>query len=312
MSMLATYHTTSDQQERIKTITPQTITLSPHLSQDDLDHCHPHCSFSEEVICKVPGSLRIHPSLWSKDDVVQWLRWAEEEYSLKKADDSKFIMNGRALCILTKLDFKARSPSSGDVLYELLQCIKNHRHGLVKQSFFSQCERKNPHLQRQICISTNTLPPAPTQNNGQDVPLNLCQRTQGTQTRESSAEDMDYLDGKIKGCRFLWDYLHKLLDDKRYESYIRWEDKELKVFRVVDPNKLAAFWGNHKNRPNMTYEKMSRALRQYYKINLLKKESGKKLTFRFLRSPRGRPESQQILELQDTDDSCEDVLAISP
>ncbi|XP_073443421.1 transcription factor ETV7-like [Dendrobates tinctorius] len=307
MSMLGTYQTTSDHQERIQTITPPTITLSPHLSQDDLDHCHLHCSFTEEVICKVPGSLRIHPFLWSKDDVIQWLRWTEEEYSLKKADDSKFIMNGRALCILTKLDFKARSPSSGDVLYELLQCIKNHRQGLVKQSFFSQCERKNHRLQRQICISTS-----PTQSNGQDVPLNLCQRTQGTQTRESSAEHIDYLDGKIKGCRFLWDYLHKLLDDKRYESYIRWEDKDLKVFRVVDPNKLAAFWGNHKNRPNMTYEKMSRALRQYYKISLLKKESGKKLTFRFLRSPRERPTSEKILELQDTEDSCEDVLAISP
>ncbi|XP_073523209.1 transcription factor ETV7-like isoform X2 [Phyllobates terribilis] len=312
MSMLGTHQTTSDHQERIKTITPQTIKLSPHLNQDDLDYSHSLCSFTEEVICKVPGSLRIHPSLWSKDDVIQWLRWAEEEYSLKKADDRKFIMNGRALCILTKLDFKARSPSSGDVLYELLQCIKNHRQGLVKQSFFHQCARKNHHPQRQTCTSTNTLPPAPTQSNGQDVPLNLCQRTRGTQTKESCTEHFNYLDGKIKGCRFLWDYLHKLLDDKRYESYIRWEDKELKIFRVVDPNKLAAFWGNHKNRPNMTYEKMSRALRQYYKISLLKKESGKKLTFRFLRSPRERPTSEKILESQDTDDSCEDVLAISP
>ncbi|CAJ0949512.1 unnamed protein product, partial [Ranitomeya imitator] len=90
--------------------------------------------------------------------------------------------------------------SAGDVLYELLQCIKNHRQGLVKQSFFSQCERKNPHLQRQICISTNPLPPAPTQNNGQDVPLNLCQRTQGHKPGKGSAEDIDYLDGKIKGA----------------------------------------------------------------------------------------------------------------
>ncbi|KAM4044421.1 transcription factor ETV7-like isoform 4-T4 [Anomaloglossus baeobatrachus] len=268
MSMLGTHQTTSDHQERIETVTPQTITLSPHINQDAIDHCHSLCSFIEEVICKVPGSLRIHPSLWSKDDVIQWLRWAEEEYSLKKADDSKFIMNGRALCILTKLDFKARSPSSGDVLYELLQCIKNHRQGLVKQSFFSQCARKQHHLQRQTCISTS--------------------------------------------CRFLWDYLHKLLDDRRYESCIQWEDKELKIFKVMDPHKLAAFWGNHKNRPNMTYEKMSRALRQYYKISLIKKESGKRLTFRFLRSPRERPASEKILKSKDTDDSCEDVIDISP
>ncbi|KAM3935423.1 transcription factor ETV7-like isoform 2-T2 [Leptodactylus fuscus] len=265
MSILGTHQPTTDHQAGTKTNPPQTIASSPQIDQDALDHCQSHCSFSEEVICKVPGSLRIHPSLWSKDDVIQWLRWSEKEYALQETDDSKFVMNGRALCILTKLDFKSRSPSSETI-----------------------------HL-------------AATENNGQDVPLNLCQRTQGTQNKE-----MNYLDGKIKGCRFLWDYLHKLLDDKRYNSCIRWEDKELKIFRVVDPNKLATFWGNHKNRPHMTYEKMSRALRQYYKINLLKKESGKRLTFRFMRSPRERRASEKLLGSQDTYDSNEDGIAVSP
>ncbi|XP_056416716.1 transcription factor ETV7-like isoform X2 [Hyla sarda] len=288
MSKLDTYQTTSDHQEGIKTNTPQTITVSPPLNQDEQNYCHSHCSFIEEVICKVPGSLRIHPSLWSKDDVIQWLRWAEEEYSLEKTDDSKFVMNGRALCILTKLDFKARSPSSGDVLYELLQCIKNHRQGLVRHSFFRHCIRNIHDFQLQTCLETTsensqltsrTIHPAATESADEDVPLNLCQRTQGTQTKKSATEDNDIVDGKIKDCRFLWDYLHKLLDDKRYESSIIWEDKELKIFRVVNPNMLAAFWGNHKNRPNMTYEKMSRALRQYYKKKPFEKRSWKKAKF---------------------------------
>lgn len=34
------------------------------------------------------------------------------------------------------------------------------------------------------------------------------------------------------------------------------------------------------NRMNMTYEKMSRALRHYYKLNIIKKEPGQKLLFR--------------------------------
>lgn len=34
------------------------------------------------------------------------------------------------------------------------------------------------------------------------------------------------------------------------------------------------------NRDNMTYEKMSRALRHYYKLNIIKKERGQKLLFR--------------------------------
>lgn len=47
-------------------------------------------------------------------------------------------------------------------------------------------------------------------------------------------------------CRLLWDYVYQLLCDSRYESFIKWEDKEAKIFRVVDPNGLARLWGNHK------------------------------------------------------------------
>lgn len=40
--------------------------------------------------------------------------------------------------------------------------------------------------------------------------------------------------------------MYQLLSDPRYEPYIRWEDKNAKIFRVVDPNGLARLWGNHK------------------------------------------------------------------
>lgn len=41
-------------------------------------------------------------------------------------------------------------------------------------------------------------------------------------------------------------------------------------------------WGcsTFQNRVNMTYEKMSRALRHYYKLNIIRKEPGQKLLFR--------------------------------
>uniref|UniRef100_A0A4W5KQI7 ETS domain-containing protein n=1 Tax=Hucho hucho TaxID=62062 RepID=A0A4W5KQI7_9TELE len=107
-------------------------------------------------------------------------------------------------------------------------------------------------------------------------PLNLSnqERTQ----REVSPREAN---GKIPDCRLLWDYVYQLLSDQRYQPFIRWEDQERLVFRVVDPNGLARLWGNHKNRANMTYEKMSRALRHYYKLNIIKKEPGQKLLFRW-------------------------------
>lgn len=42
--------------------------------------------------------------------------------------------------------------------------------------------------------------------------------------------------------------MYQLLLDARYEPYVRWEDKDAKVFRVVDPNGLARLWGNQKVR----------------------------------------------------------------
>lgn len=53
---------------------------------------------------------------WSRDDVAQWLKWAENEFSLRPIDSSTFEMNGKALLLLTKEDFRYRSPHSGEGL----------------------------------------------------------------------------------------------------------------------------------------------------------------------------------------------------
>lgn len=60
-----------------------------------------------------PFGAGIQPSLWSREDVLHWLRWAEQEYSLQRTREHGFEMNGRALCILTKDDFRLRAPGSG-------------------------------------------------------------------------------------------------------------------------------------------------------------------------------------------------------
>lgn len=103
--------------------------------------------------------LGINPSLWDKADVAHWLHWAQKEYSLHRPEKGRFEMNGRALCLLTKEDFRRRCPSSGrrvceekeapcrsapnlcfhvcrltgDVLYEILQCVKKQRCSILPQ-----------------------------------------------------------------------------------------------------------------------------------------------------------------------------------
>lgn len=63
-------------------------------------------------------------------------------------------------------------------------------------------------------------------------------------------------------CRLLWDYVYQLLSDSRYENYIRWEDAESKVFRIMDPNGLARLWGNHKVNTHSADVQLSLSLHQ--------------------------------------------------
>ncbi|XP_036095278.1 transcription factor ETV7 isoform X2 [Rousettus aegyptiacus] len=304
----------------------------------------------EGGICKLPGRLRIQPALWSREDVLHWLRWAEQEYSLQRTREHGFEMNGRALCILTKDDFRLRAPGSGDVLYELLQYIKTQRQALVCGPFFGGAFRQKmptqhcPYPMEETRLSQVTLqrgllqqPPdlglasslshldAPGLDSwrlGREESLSLphcgklgC-RADGVCSFPTVPQAP--IDGRIADCRLLWDYVYQLLSDTRYESYIRWEDKNAKIFRVVDPNGLAKLWGNHKNRVNMTYEKMSRALRHYYKLNIIKKEPGQKLLFRFLKIPgktmqdKGSCLEQLESQEQDRMDFKEEMLEVSP
>ncbi|NXI32198.1 ETV7 factor, partial [Sterrhoptilus dennistouni] len=286
----------------------------------------------------------IQPSLWSKDDVIHWLHWAEKEYSLRPTDKSKFEMNGKALCILTKDDFRHRAPSSGDVLYEILQFIKTQRRALVCSPLLNSPFREARSVE-EVQLVWEVCSDAAGQNH-QDCsadaapvvspwlscaeqplfhshrqPLNLSHHSSESSCRPGAICSFPAalpapVDGKIADCRLLWEYVYQLLSDRRYEPYIRWEDREAKVFRVVNPNGLAQLWGNHKNRMNMTYEKMSRALRHYYKLNIIKKEPGQKLLFRFLKTPgevvHEKSSKLEQLENEDHEDLKEDPLEVSP
>uniref|UniRef100_A0A3B4A461 Transcription factor ETV6 n=1 Tax=Periophthalmus magnuspinnatus TaxID=409849 RepID=A0A3B4A461_9GOBI len=367
---------------------------------------------------RLPAHLRLQPVYWNREDVAQWLRWAEKEFALRPITSSSFQMNGKALLLLTKEDFRYRSPHSGDVLYELLQHILKQRkphaffpslwtflstdtvrrtsrgpepipqhtptielrhrsrsphHAAPRQSSpeqihrptedhmqsFSQLPDSNHHLPEDVyplsvspaapnghCSTPKETPcpgsPGPQEagpprviqlmpsaimnplllspnrsSNGRDSKAHglLHPLTPQQQQHLIKQEDVLYRNiimpvsppeeqqmpiGRIADCRLLWDYVYQLLSDSRYENYIRWEDPESKVFRIMDPNGLARLWGNHKNRTNMTYEKMSRALRHYYKLNIIRKEPGQRLLFRFMKTPdeimNGQAERLEHLE----------------
>ncbi|XP_029455650.1 transcription factor ETV6 isoform X2 [Rhinatrema bivittatum] len=436
--------------ERISYTPPESPVLNYSSSSSPLHVPAPGVIRMEEERIRLPAHLRLQPAYWSRDDVAQWLKWAEKEFSLRALDSNAFEMNGKALLLLTKEDFRYRSPHSGDVLYELLQHILKQRKARMlfspyfhpgnslhaqsdviaqqnhEEDNFSQrhsrpsldkipqnpptiellhrsrspittnhrpspdpetrplrspmdntirrlspadrlqgnrlhLENNHHHAQESYPLSVSPIennhcpppevlpkPSSPRQQENHRViqlmpspimhPLILNPRhsvefkqsrlsedgmhREGKPINLSHREELAYMNhimvsvsppeehavpiGRIADCRLLWDYVYQLLSDSRYETFIRWEDKESKVFRIVDPNGLARLWGNHKNRTNMTYEKMSRALRHYYKLNIIRKEPGQRLLFRFMKTPdeimSGRTDRLEHLESQELDE----------
>ena len=62
---------------------------------------------------------------------------------------------------------------------------------------------------------------------------------------------------------------------------IEWTVRERGEFRLIKTGVVAQLWGLSKNRTSMTYEKMARAMRYYYKMKILEKVPHKRLHFRF-------------------------------
>ncbi|XP_052805456.1 ETS-related transcription factor Elf-1-like [Mya arenaria] len=78
----------------------------------------------------------------------------------------------------------------------------------------------------------------------------------------------------------LWQFILELLTTDAGSGCARWEGP-LGEFRITDPDQVANKWGLRKNKPNMNYDKLSRALRYYYDKNILTKVQGKRYTYRF-------------------------------
>ena len=93
---------------------------------------------------------------------------------------------------------------------------------------------------------------------------------------------------KGKGCMQLWQFLYTLLSDpdKKYGDLIQWtSNTKAREFRLLEPEAVAIWWGEHKNKRNMSYDKLSRSLRYYYDKGIIKKISGERYVYQFCIDP---------------------------
>ena len=102
----------------------------------------------------------------------------------------------------------------------------------------------------------------------------------------------------------LYEFLILLLQKPGYQSCASFSNKSKGTFQIHQPERVAELWQAVKNRQSnqkMTYDKLARAVRWYYKLNIMQK-TNTRFTFQF--TPR-------ILDLHFRDENNNSVIACS-
>ncbi|CAL1595000.1 unnamed protein product [Knipowitschia caucasica] len=94
----------------------------------------------------------------------------------------------------------------------------------------------------------------------------------------------------------LWQFLLQLLLDQSHKHLICWTSTDGE-FKLLKSEEVAKLWGLRKNKTNMNYDKLSRALRYYYDKNIIKKVIGQKFVYKFVSFPEILKMDPQSMEM---------------
>lgn len=246
------------------------------------------------------------PTRWSVHHVKEWLEWSLGEYSLYDVIDvEKFPdINGRELCNMSQEQF-AKCVGQYDAAEKLL-----HHLSYLRESFRTGNEGSplpGPtgsshasyiHNSGGSCVTKTEPGLGKTWHSQQSPPPGYGHHTgigalgksgfESPHGQWKSPQDAYQLLGPIS-ARFsntgggqiqLWQFLLELLSDSRNSQIIAWEGTNGE-FKLSDPDEVARKWGERKSKPNMNYDKLSRALRYYYDKNIMTKVHGKRYAYKF-------------------------------
>uniref|UniRef100_A0A8C2ZIV9 Fli-1 proto-oncogene, ETS transcription factor-related sequence n=1 Tax=Cyclopterus lumpus TaxID=8103 RepID=A0A8C2ZIV9_CYCLU len=218
-----------------------------------------------------------YPEVWTQDHVRQWLDWAIKEYVLEEVDVMLFqALDGKALCKMTKDDMmRLTSAYNADILLSHLSYLRQSKrrfslHPVSPWSCFFVCAESGfEEISCRNSWAANTMSAVPK---GMTTKTRMISNDQGQLFLHEAPNGS----GQIQ----LWQFLLELLSDSNNAGIITWEGTNGE-FKMTDPDEVAKRWGERKSKPNMNYDKLSRALRYYYDKNIMTKVHGKRYAYKF-------------------------------
>lgn len=231
------------------------------------------------------------PQLWSKYQVWDWLQQIMDvhQIDLSNVPLQNFDMDGQQLCSLSYQDFLLAAGSVGPILFHSLSEVKWNGPYQMEIGPLDLKQEVEPYPFPDPSLSPTEFyefPIHPVQPLSSPAPLS-------PEIPKCNSRPYPVKKQSPRGTH-LWEFIRDiLLHPERNPGLIKWEDRSEGVFRFLKSEAVAQLWGKKKNNSSMTYEKLSRAMRYYYKREILERVDGRRLVYKFGRNARGWKETDK-------------------
>uniref|UniRef100_H0XJJ2 ETS-related transcription factor Elf-5 n=1 Tax=Otolemur garnettii TaxID=30611 RepID=H0XJJ2_OTOGA len=254
----------------------------------------------------------VPPEYWTKRHVWEWLQFCCDQYKLDTSCISfcHFNISGLQLCSMTQEEFVEAAGVCGEYLYFILQNVRAQVHcpsdcwraGLRAPGDAEETKatikdftwkERNSQPKEPCFLKTETLMDSLTGARLEKGRTSSAPVAQNGNYKKQSEEVKKCFTRKQRlQSSHLWEFVRDLLlSPEENCGILEWEDREQGIFRVVKSEALAKMWGQRKKNDRMTYEKLSRALRYYYKTGILERVD-RRLVYKFGKNAHGWQEDK--------------------
>jgi len=214
-------------------------------------------------------SIPTDPAMWDTAHVLHWLRWALNTFRSASIDPADWQISGASLCSITHDQFKQKvSIDPSDLFWTHLELLR-------KCKFVAVVQKSGARPGAAARGDKAVLQPLVKKK--KPVTLGVARVGLANNIPDGSPGNRSGNNGQVQ----LWQFLLELLTDKEHREVIHWLGEEGE-FKLNNPEVVAQLWGARKNKPNMNYEKLSRALRYYYDGDMICKVHGKRFVYKFV------------------------------